>query len=224
MTKTSLLTILGACTMFAAVVISNPVPELEVSEEFLECKRATNEKGEAIYECILQDYTEDQMNETLSMFPDTNCPKCRHLCRKQAVLTHCLRNGAESLRTVSNKSLEMVPFIAEMMEAALVTLCENDGDMANVLEDEEDSECFRKVWSKCSRPRLSFMENLERVAFCDAGDEETDPFTKGYVCQKVVEFFECSEAEAETCSPTMKTNVSKMKSQISSLDSCAKYF
>ncbi|XP_046383992.1 uncharacterized protein LOC124154355 [Ischnura elegans] len=223
MTKLSLLAILGACITFAAIVISDPIPEPTMSPQSIKCRTEADVRGEAVYECIRREYTEEQRNETLSMFPDTKCLPCKHLCRKQDLLTQCMRNGAESLRNISNKSTEMVPLIAEMLETALITLCENDGDMMNVQEDEEDKECFRRMWKKC-KTSVSFMDDLDTVALCDSEEEETDPFTKEYVCQNVAEFFQCSEGEGESCSPKVKTRVSRMKSRISGLDSCAKYF
>ncbi|XP_046383989.1 uncharacterized protein LOC124154354 isoform X2 [Ischnura elegans] len=221
MTKLSLLAILGTCITFAAIVISDPIPVPTMSPQLLKCKMEIDVRAKAATECYRRENTEEQRNETLRMFPDTKCLSCKHMCRKQDLLTQCMRNDAESLRNISNKSIDMVPLIAEMLETTLITLCENDGDMMNV--QEEDKECFRGMWKKC-KTKLSFMDDLNILALCDSEEEENDPFTKDNVCQNVAEFFQCSEGEGESCSPKVKTHVSRMKSQMSSLDSCDKNY
>ncbi|XP_046384029.1 uncharacterized protein LOC124154385 isoform X2 [Ischnura elegans] len=142
--------------------------------------------------------------------------------RLQHEISNCVMTGLIAMQNVSTKSQHMVPLLKSMLEITMTSLCENDGQIMDV-DDEEDAQCSLRAWTEC-KSKFDFLDNLDRVAFCDSADPSTDPYPDGYVCKEVVDFFDCADRETESCSEKVRSSLAHLKSKTSSWESCTKYF
>ncbi|XP_046384028.1 uncharacterized protein LOC124154385 isoform X1 [Ischnura elegans] len=162
------------------------------------------------------------MNKTRSIYGSPRCLLCKHTCRLQHEISNCVMTGLIAMQNVSTKSQHMVPLLKSMLEITMTSLCENDGQIMDV-DDEEDAQCSLRAWTEC-KSKFDFLDNLDRVAFCDSADPSTDPYPDGYVCKEVVDFFDCADRETESCSEKVRSSLAHLKSKTSSWESCTKYF
>ncbi|XP_071441082.1 uncharacterized protein [Hetaerina americana] len=220
MTSLNLSLILAACIISSTLFICNATPTTVPDSVIAECQRGVDEKGDVLVSCINKEFTEAEKNETRRMYNNTECIPCKHFCRKEEVILDCIRNGTASLMEVSNKSKLMVPFLGQLIERIITSICENDAELMNVT-NEEDKECYRDSWKACKH-EVNFMDELEKVAFCDYGIPENDPYTLQYICQKITDFIECTEKSVNSCSNAVKNFVRVLTTKSRVEELCAK--
>ncbi|XP_071441293.1 uncharacterized protein [Hetaerina americana] len=219
MTSLNLSLILAACIICSTSFICNASPASVPDSVIAECQRGLKEKGDAIVSCITKEFTEAEMNETRRMYNHTECIKCKHFCRKEQALLDCIRNGTATLKDVSNKSKQMVPFLGQLIERIITSICENEDVFLNVTK-EEDKECYRDSWKEC-KVDLDYIDELESVAFCDYEITENDPNTLQCTCQKITESIECIEKSVKSCSNAVQNFVHVLTSNSRIEELCA---
>ncbi|XP_046384017.1 uncharacterized protein LOC124154378 isoform X1 [Ischnura elegans] len=225
MATTRHLIVFGAAMALAALVLAYPTPlPFEPLEGFFECRQKTLAQRGVMKECLGEDFTDEAMNATMELYKDSRCPLCKHVCSKQDVIRRCLRESWDVLALLSNKSVEMVPFVRSLVEESLHTLCDNDAALLSVFLDEENSQCLTDAWRTC-QSRLEGAEDFNLIAFCDFTDiPDLDPYSKPFICQKYMDLFECGEEETGRCSEELKTSVTQVMSIWRNQTSCSKYF
>ncbi|XP_046384018.1 uncharacterized protein LOC124154378 isoform X2 [Ischnura elegans] len=217
------LMILGSFVGLFTLILSNPnAPPFEDTEEFWECRGKSLAQRSKFDECLNEDFSEEEVNATVAMYPDSNCIVCKHLCRKQDVVQRCIRETSDVLRTFSNKSEEMIPFVKNMVEESLLALCDNDGRLINVFLNDDNADCLNSSWRACEH-LLEGAGNFNRIAVCDFTEPESDPYSKEFICQKYLDLLECGKVESGKCSEEMKNSLTGVISKWREGAFCGKY-
>ncbi|XP_071441057.1 uncharacterized protein [Hetaerina americana] len=226
MSSLSLLTIFGVFITCSTLVLSDSFessPEYEQYKEYFECRRKSRVQRDSFKECASNHFTALELNETRRLYDNIKCVECMHACRKQENIMGCFRETALHLQLLSNKSVHMVPFVEKFSETALTTICDNDGKMITVYDDEDNKNCIKQSWQDC-KARLGRVDDLETVAFCDTVDEEIEPYTKDFICQKILDFLECAERGVKSCSTDVQDSVTILMTKLRTMEPCSQYF
>ncbi|XP_046384049.1 uncharacterized protein LOC124154393 isoform X3 [Ischnura elegans] len=67
------------------------------------------------------------------LYNETKYVKSKHICRKQDEIFQCLRETVNELKTFSNKSVTMVPFVGGLVEESIRGLCDNDAELLSAV-------------------------------------------------------------------------------------------
>ncbi|XP_071441443.1 uncharacterized protein [Hetaerina americana] len=225
MSSLSLLITFGVFITFSTIVLSDSFEsslEYEHWKEYFECRSKIRAQRDVFEECTSSHFTALELNETRRMYNKINCVECMHSCRKQENIMECFRESALSLQLLSNRSAHMIPFVEKFAETALTTICDNDGKMITVYDDEDNKNCIQKGEQEC-RVRLGMVNDLESVAYCDTADPEIEAFTKDNICQKMLDFLECAEKSVKSCSIDVQDSVSILMTKLRNMEPCSQY-
>ncbi|XP_071441058.1 uncharacterized protein [Hetaerina americana] len=190
---------------------------------YFECRRKIRVQRDLFKDCNYNHFAALELNETRRLYDNIKCVECMHVCRKQDNITECIRESALALQLLSNRSAHMVPFAEKLFETAISTICDNDGKMITVYDDEDNKNCIKKSWQEC-KARLERVDDLESVAFCDIEDEEIEHYTKDFICQKILDFLECAERGVKSCSTDVQNSVTILMTKLRTMEPCSQYF
>ncbi|XP_046384000.1 uncharacterized protein LOC124154364 isoform X1 [Ischnura elegans] len=217
---------IGAILVVPTHILATTTEEPDISDatfnEFIECSSRANERNEIMKECILLEFTEEKINARLALHDETDHIKSKHVCRKQEEIFQCIREAADDLKSFSNQSVVMVPFVSGLVEESIRALCDNDAELLSVFMNEDQSTCFSNVWSEC-RSSLGGADDFSEVAICDYPLPEEDNLDQKFICQRFLDFMECSEAKFDKCSEEMKVAATRIISKWKYETSCSKY-
>ncbi|XP_046384056.1 uncharacterized protein LOC124154399 [Ischnura elegans] len=216
------LLIFGALLTFSYLVVAPLPPGYEISESFGECQKVSDDLSEPMVECLKQQFTPEQVNETRELYSGSACLPCRHICRKQEEIKGCLRLGVDILKDVSNKSKTMVPFSAQLVETTLKAMCENEEEIFPVITEEE-SNCFRNGRNACASKAM-FIRYMDAVVYCDSGNPETDPLTKEYVCKEMDGYLDCLKENIIPCAGSLENTFTVLKTKLATSEPCSPYY
>ncbi|XP_071441442.1 uncharacterized protein [Hetaerina americana] len=225
MSSLSLLITFGVFITCSTLVLSDSFessPDYEIWKEYFECQRKSRVQRLAFKECISNNFEALELNETQRLYNKINCVECMHFCRKQDNITECFRESALTLQLLSNKSAHMVPFVEKLFETTVTTICDNDGKMITVYDDEDNKNCIKKSGREC-KDRLGMVNELESVAYCDTADPEIEAYTKDNICQKMLDFLECAEKSVKSCSIDVQDSVSILMTKLRNMEPCSQY-
>ncbi|XP_046384001.1 uncharacterized protein LOC124154364 isoform X2 [Ischnura elegans] len=215
-------TILVIPTLILATTTEAPNSLEAEFHEFFECRSRSNKRRDLLHECISKEFTVEKINATMALHNETKYMLSKHTCRKQDEIVQCIRESVDELKTFSNKSVTMVPFVGGLVEESIRALCDNDAELLSVFMNEDQSTCFSNV-SKLCRSRLGGADDFSEVAICDYPLPEEDIFDQKFICQRFLDFMECSEAKFDKCSEEMKVAATRIISKWKYETSCSKY-
>ncbi|XP_046384006.1 uncharacterized protein LOC124154367 [Ischnura elegans] len=217
---------IGAILVIPILILATTTEEPGISDatfiEYIKCSRRANERKVIMKECISREFTEEKINATLALHNETEYIKSKHACRKQDEIFRCIREAADDLKSFSNQSVVMVPFVSGMLEESIRALCDNDAELLSVLMNEYQGNCSSSVADECE-PKLAGADEFDDVAICDFPIPQPVDLDQKYICQKYLDFMECSEAKIDRCSEEMKEAVTRMIFKWKHETTCSKY-
>ncbi|XP_046384004.1 uncharacterized protein LOC124154365 isoform X2 [Ischnura elegans] len=222
-TSCHLLIVIGAVMVFSThILCSTNDPSGNTCEVSLDCQNQVQERTRIFRSCFDHDFSDEEVNVTMSMYNQTKCLYCKHLCRKQSEVLRCIRESEGLFISLSNKSAQMVPFVRELVELSLQTLCENDAELITAFLDEDQGDCLTSSWYEC-KPHFEGAHDFTRIAYCDLVNPENDPYTKQFICRKYLDFLTCAEKVTEKCSSEMKNSTQILINKWRNTEQCSKY-
>ncbi|XP_046384008.1 uncharacterized protein LOC124154369 [Ischnura elegans] len=226
MAPTIHLIIIGAILVIPTLILATPTEEPDISDatfiDYIECSRRANKRKEIMKECISLEFTEEKINATLALHNETEYIKSKHACRKQDEILQCIREAGDDLKSFSNQSVVMVPFVSGMSEESIRALCDNDAELLNVLMNETQGHCSSIVAIQCE-PKLAGADDFDNFEICDNPIPQPVDLDQKYICQKFLDFMECLEANIDRCSEEMKEAVTRIIFKWKHETTCSNY-
>ncbi|XP_071441038.1 uncharacterized protein [Hetaerina americana] len=223
MTSLNIFIILGAYITYSTCVLATPVETQSSEENFETCRQKIYVHLDAAQSCISNLFSPEEMNETRRIHVGTKCPECHLFLRKENDIVDCIKDAADHLKIFSNKSREMVPFIAQFAEEALSAYSENENELMTVFGDMDNRECYRSGRVAC-RSHLEFLDHLDRTVMCESLHSGNDTLNQKTFCQHFDDFLGCADKGSTTCSVDIRNHSSNLISKLRNSKSCSKYY